>query len=168
MAVPFIGEVKLVAFGNIPIGWAPCDGRLLSIAQYPELFSLLGSLYGGDGMRTFALPDLRGRVPMHTTAQAPGRTGGSATHTLTVAELPSHSHIARASATPSHAADPTARTLGATEAGGINVMRPADGSATLHPAALESTGGGQAHENRQPYLATNFIIALVGIYPSRD
>lgn len=169
MSDPFIGEIKQTAFPFAPRGWAYCDGRLLSIQQNQALFSILGTYYGGDGIRTFALPDLRGRVPMHInqTSGYPGRQGGAERHTLTSSEMPAHTHTMMASATPSHSADPSGKVLGATEAGGLNICHTADGTATLNPAALSSTGNGTAHENMQPYLVCNFIIALVGIFPSR-
>jgi len=167
MSDPFLGEIKQVSFPFAPRGWAFCNGQLLSIQQNTALFALLGTSYGGDGMRTFALPDLRGRVPMHVGGN-PGTAGGEAAHTLSVTELAGHSHTMLASATPTHSADPTGRVLGATEGGGINVCVPADGTAALHPASLTSTGGGQPHDNMQPYSVSNFIIALQGIFPSRN
>jgi microcystin-dependent protein len=167
MSDPFLGEIKQVSFLFAPRGWAFCNGQLLSIQQNTALFSLLGTSYGGDGVRTFGLPDLRGRVPTHG-ANSVGISGGEAAHTLTASELPAHSHTLLASATPSHGADPTGRVLGATEGGGINVCAAADGTATLNPAAISSTGGSQPHNNMQPYAVSSFIIALQGIYPSRN
>lgn len=165
---PFIGEIKQTAFPFAPRGWFFCDGRLLPIALYQALFSLLGTNYGGNGQTTFALPDLRGRMPMHPDNNRVGDRGGAYTHTLTVAEMPAHNHTLMASGTPSHSADPTGKVLGATEAGGLNILRNADGSAALHPAALSNSGGGQPHENMQPFLVCNFIIAYEGIYPPRQ
>jgi len=167
MSEPFLGEIKQVSFAFAPRGWAFCNGQLLSISQNTALFALLGTYYGGDGVRTFALPDLRGRVPMHVGG-SPGGIGGEASHTLTASELPAHTHTLLASATPSHSADPTGRVLGATEGGGINVCAAADGTAALNPAAITSTGGNQPHDNMQPYGVSNFIIALQGIFPSRN
>lgn len=166
---PYIGEIKQTAFPFAPKGWFLCDGRILPIRQYQALFSLLGTSYGGDGRNTFALPDLRGRMPMHATYnQWVGTSGGAYTHTLSVAEMPSHRHSLMASATPSHSGDPSGKVLGATEAGGLNILRQADGSAALHPASLSNSGGGQPHSNMQPYLVCNFMIAYEGIYPPRQ
>ena len=168
MSEPFLGEIKLVSFQFPPKGWALCNGQLLPINQNQALFALLGTNYGGDGRSTFALPNMQGRVPMHDGGNNPGTIGGASSQTLTVAQLPAHRHTMLASSVPSHAADPTGRVLGSTEAYGINVMHIADGSAALHPAALSISGGSQPHENMQPYLTTNFIIALQGIFPSRN
>jgi microcystin-dependent protein len=168
MSDPFLAEIKLVSFPFAPRGWALCNGQLLSINQNQALFALLGTQYGGNGVTTFALPDLRGRVPRHTSDGTPGASGGAISHTLSQAELPSHSHTLLGSGTPSHAADPAGRVMGSTEANGINVMHSADASAALHPAALSSSGGSQPHTNMQPYTTTNFIIALQGIFPSRN
>jgi microcystin-dependent protein len=168
MSEPFLAEIKLVSFAFAPKGWALCNGQLLPINQNQALFSLLGTQYGGDGRVTFALPDLRGRVPTHGGTITPGTTGGAVSHTLSVAELPAHTHTMQAAPVPSHAADPSGKVLGATEANGINVMHVADGSAALHPAALTISGGGQPHANMQPYTTSNFIIALQGIFPSHN
>ena len=168
MSEQFLGEIKLVSFQFPPKGWALCNGQLLPINQNQALFALLGTSYGGDGRTTFALPNMQGRVPMHDGSGNPGTRSGESSHTLAVGELPAHTHTMLASSVPSHAADPTGRVLGSTEAFGINVMRAADGSAALHPAALTATGGSQPHENMQPYLTANFVIALQGIFPSRN
>jgi microcystin-dependent protein len=168
MPTPYLGEVKLVSFAFPPKGWALCDGQLLSINQNQALFSLLGTTYGGDGRVSFGLPDLRGRVPMHNGEGSPGTRAGEVAHTLSPNELPVHSHTMLASSIPSHSADPAGRVLGATEANGINVMQKADGTAQLHPNALTYSGGNNPHNNLQPYLSANFIIALQGIFPSRD
>lgn len=165
MSEPFLGEIKMTSFGFAPRGWAFCNGQLLPINQNQALFSILGTTYGGDGRTTFALPDMRGRVPVH--GDVIGMQGGEAQHTVTSAELPVHNHAMLASTAISHAPDPTGRVLGSVEAGALNIYHQADGSAALHPSTLNQTGGNQAHNNMQPYSTTNFIIALQGIFPSR-
>ncbi|MYN10519.1 phage tail protein [Pseudoduganella aquatica] len=169
MSNPYLGEIRLVSFNFAAKGWARCEGQLLSIAQNQALFSLLGTTYGGNGQTTFALPDLRGRVPMHMHSNYPqGMAAGSTVSTLTAAEMPAHTHAAMASPTVSHSADPAGRVLGSVEAGALNIYRPADGSAALHPSTLSNAGGSQPHTNMQPYLTMTFMIAMAGIFPSRD
>jgi microcystin-dependent protein len=165
---PYIGEIRLVPYTFAPVGWALCDGRLLPINQNQALFSLLGTSFGGDGRTTFAVPDLRGRVPLGGgesvtgTSYELGSTGGQETVKLAVAQLPSHSHRARANKTASNTKNPA----GAVPAAGGAYTSAQN--ANMSAAMLAKTGGGQAHENRQPYLTLNYIIALVGIYPSRN
>ncbi|MBA5685479.1 phage tail protein [Rugamonas apoptosis] len=166
MSEPFLGEIKMTGFGFAPRGWAFCNGQLLSISQNTALFSILGTTYGGDGWATFGLPDLRGRMPVH--GDTLGERGGEAQHTVTLGEMPSHNHAMLAATTVSHAADPTGRVLGSVEAGALNIYHAADGTAALHQSTLSQAGGSQPHNNMQPYCATNFIIALQGIFPSRD
>jgi microcystin-dependent protein len=164
MSDPFLGEVKLFAFDFPPRGWATCDGQILSIAQNQALFAILGTTYGGNGQTTFALPDLRGRAPVHFSSSIPlGTLGGEATHTLTIQEMPVHTHAAE----------------GSSQAGGISPAGNFWGSQSVNPyagtpntmmspGAVSTAGGSQAHDNRQPYLVTNFCIALQGIFPSRN
>ena len=168
---PFMGEILLVPFQQAPQGWASCDGQLLPINQNQALFSLLGTMYGGNGQTTFALPDLRGRVPVHLggNLSTQGATGGETAHTLTVSELPTHYHPARASDALGTGQVPTGllpatvdnSTFGSAYQSGTNLVAMAS-------ASLTNTGGSQAHENMQPYLALHFIIALQGIFPSRN
>jgi microcystin-dependent protein len=165
MGTPFIGEIRLGAFSVVPQGWAPCNGQLLSIAQNQPLFSIIGTTYGGDGRATFALPDLRGRVPLHPgTPGGLGLTGGEEAHVLSVGELPAHSHAAMASGSAASEASP----VGHTWAAGGDPAYAESGNGALAPQAISPTGGGQAHENRQPYLVVNAIIALQGVFPTRD
>jgi microcystin-dependent protein len=160
---PFIGEIKIVSFNFPPQGWAFCDGQELSIAQNQALYALLGVTYGGNGTTTFGLPDFRGRVPLHFGAGiSQGSTGGEAMHTLQPVEMPAHTHAVSASNAAANVPLPTGNTW-ALMTGGY----AAEPDATMNAAALGSTGG-QPHENRQPYLVLNFVIALVGIFPSRD
>lgn len=170
MSDPFVGEIKMFAGTFAPRGWALCDGQLLSIPQYDALFSLLGTIYGGDGRTTFGLPELRGRVPLHQgtgpglTPRAIGQKSGQETVTLSVAQLPPHGHTLNASAEQADA----------TGAAGNLRARTGDDAystspdVTLASTAIAATGGGASHANVQPFLCINFIIALVGVYPSRS
>lgn len=164
---PYLGEIRLVSFPFAMRGWAFCDGQLLSIASNSALFSLLGTMYGGDGRVTFALPDLRGRVPLHHGTEQ-GSTGGAAAVTLGLASMPSHTHGLMASDNNTHAISPAGRAFGSVEQNGLNIFRPLDGSAALHPSSVTLAGSGSAHNNMQPYAVSNFQIALEGIYPSRS
>ena len=168
MAEPFMGEIKLVAWSFAARNWAFCDGRLLAISQNQALFSLLGTSYGGDGVTTFKLPDLRGRVPVHTGTGAVGTTGGAAQVPLTAEQVPIHGHPMNAAgvAGASNVVTGTPWLAGSPLAYGP----PPTGaeSTTLIPSTVGNEGGGAAHENRQPYMALNYVIALQGIYPSRS
>lgn len=168
MSEPFIGQVTLFAGNFAPRGWAFCSGQLLSIAQNTALFSILGTTYGGNGQTTFALPDLRGRVPLGP-GQGPGlsnvvlgQQGGVENVTLTQAQAPAHGHPVAAS----NAAATAARPGGNLPAG--NGAYGAAADTTMNPAMVGAAGGSQPHENRQPYLGMNFIIALEGIFPARN
>jgi microcystin-dependent protein len=169
---PWVGEIALVPYNFAPTGWAVCDGQLMSIAQNTALFSLLGTTYGGDGQTTFALPDLRGRVPIHQ-GQGPGlspRTlgegGGEENHTLGIPELPSHSHAAQASSANGTSDSPVGG-VPARNAAGTPGYAAAPNAAQA-ATAIAAAGGGQAHNNMPPYLAMTYIISLFGIYPSRS
>ena len=175
MSEPFTAEVRIFAGNFAPRGWAFCDGQLLPIAQNTALFSLIGTTYGGDGRTTTALPNLQGRAPMHPgrgpglTARRLGEKVGVETVTLSEAQIPSHNHTARAAAQPANSPSPTNTSSFARSAAGA-VAYQTDTTANLVDLAsetLSTTGGGQAHTNLQPFLALNFIIALVGLYPSR-
>ena|SRR5438128_8975221 len=170
MASPFIGQITLFAGNFAPRGWAFCNGQLLSIAQNTALFSILGTTYGGNGQTTFALPDLRGRVPVHA-GQGPGlsnydlgQQGGAESVTLTTAQMPAHTHPANAN----DSAATTNRPGGGVPARGGSYADAPDGSTTLDPAAVGSAGGDQPHTNVQPYTTLNYIIAIEGIFPSRN
>jgi microcystin-dependent protein len=165
----YLGEIKLWSGTFAPRFWAFCNGQLLPIAQNQALFALLGTTYGGNGQTTFALPNLQGRVPIGAgqgnglTIRALGEVGGVASHTLLLTELPSHTHVARASSSVGTFDSPPGHVL-ARNAAQIPQYGSTDDT-NLSAGALLATGGGQAHENRQPYLALNYIIALTGIWP---
>jgi microcystin-dependent protein len=166
MSEPFLGEVRMMSFNFPPNGWALCNGALLPINQNQPLFSLFGTMYGGDGQTTFALPDLRGRVPIHVgNGHVQGERAGSTAVTLNIQQVPAHSHQVRASSSSSGgSAVPTGRFLG----GGSNVYHGPPGTTTLSPGTVSSAGGSQPHNNMQPYLTISFCVALQGIFPSRN
>jgi microcystin-dependent protein len=171
MAEPYIGQVVCSAFNFPPMGWAFCDGRLLSVTQYNALFNLIGTAYGGDGVNNFALPDLRGRTPVH---QGPGyvlaQKGGAERVTVTPAEYPNHTHPVGVTAAAAGSVNPGGGVL-ASAAVGTNRFSSEPPSATdaLHSAmCTAAAGSSSAHENRQPYLVCNWIIALEGVYPARS
>lgn len=172
MSEPFVGEIRMFAGNFAPRGWAFCDGQLLAVSQNDALFSLLGTIYGGDGRTTFGLPDLRGRLPMHA-GTGPGldsrRLGaklGTEQETLTVNQLPSHTHPIRASSAAGSQSDPNDEFLGASP--NVRVYRPADANADMAAASISEIGGSRSHTNVMPFLCVHFIIALFGIYPSRQ
>ena len=168
---PFVGEIRFVAFNFAPTGWAKCEGQLVPISQNTALFSLLGTTYGGDGRTTFALPDLRGRVPLGP-GQGPGltnrdlgETGGAEQVTLTQSQIPPHSHPAMASSSEGNTTSPAGNALAGLRNKGIYTTASPD--ATLSGQTIGVAGGGQPHENMPPFLGLNCIIALQGIYPSQ-
>jgi len=165
MAEPFLGEVRVAGFGFPPKGWALCNGQLLPINQNQALFALLGTMYGGDGRTTFALPDFRGRAPMHLRGEyVQGQSGGEAAHTLTPAELPAHTHSLNASGNAATTVVPSGNLLAAP----ANPLYGSGTPAALGPEAVGVTGGSQPHDNMPPYLTLNFIIALQGLFPNRN
>lgn len=164
MAEPFLSEIRIMSFGFPPKGWALCNGQLLPINQNQALFSLLGTTFGGDGRVNFALPDLRGRLPIHVGgSHTLGERGGEQAHTLSAAEIPTHVHVVQASSTTGNTAN-GANNLLATVPG--RLYTDASNTTTLAPGTITSVGGGQAHLNMQPFLTLNFSIALQGIFPS--
>ncbi|WP_457418935.1 phage tail protein [Roseateles sp. P5_E7] len=171
MADPFLGELKLVSFGYAPRRWALCDGQLLPISQNQALFALLGTTYGGNGQSNFALPDLRGRSPMHVGGDAAvslGERGGAEAVALTPAQMPAHSHTLTATNDLANASVPGGAVPAAKPRGGINRYAPAGSGAVMGATAIATKGGGQPHENMQPYVVLNWVIAMQGIFPSRD
>jgi microcystin-dependent protein len=169
MATPFVGEIRLVGFNFAPEGWMFCAGQLLPISEFETLFNLIGTTYGGDGVSTFALPDLRGRVPVHQGSSfVMGQRAGTETVSLIGQQVPSHNHSstlcssgAGTSGTPSAGAIWSVSKLGSL----YNNLAP---SVVMGGNALATAGGGQPHENRQPSLAINYIISLFGIFPSQN
>ena len=167
MGTPFLGEIKIISWNYSPQGWAFCNGQFLPINQNQALFSLLGTMYGGNGQTTFALPDFRGRVPVHVgPSSTQGQKAGQEFHTVTNSEMPQHVHMA--SVQPANANTPTS--TGAFLAGIPTFAYRNNLSAltTLRPNSVTNVGGSQPHENRQPYLVLNFIIALQGVFPSQN
>lgn len=166
MAQPYVGEIRMFAGNFAPAGWALCEGQLLPISENETLYQLIETTYGGDGQSTFALPDLRGRIPIH---QGNGfilaETGGAEEVTLTVNQIPSHSHALRASAGTGYIASP-AGALPARHRDYKTFLNAVPAAQSMHASTLSPVGGSQPHENRPPFLCVNFIISLFGIFPS--
>ena len=175
MSEPFLAEVRIMGFNFAPRGWAFCDGQIMPINQNQSLYSLLGTTYGGDGKTSFALPDLRGRVPMHVgasngTFHPEGQKSGEETHTLSGAEMPQHDHVLQVTdntATYPNVAGHVPATLPASVDFGFSTSADPTPQRFMS-ASVSNVGGGQAHDNMQPYLAVNFCIALRGLFPSRN
>lgn len=164
MAEPFLSEIRIMSFVFAPKGWALCNGQLLPINQNQALFSLLGTTFGGDGRVNFALPDLRSRVPIHVgSGHTLGERGGEPAHTLSVAELPQHTHVFNANSGTGTATNPNGAVLSKAPA---NLYGPPTGLVAMNAAASVNVGGSQAHLNMQPFLTLSFCIALQGIFPS--
>jgi microcystin-dependent protein len=177
---PFIGEIRMVGFNFAPVGWALCNGQLLPIAQNTPLFSLLGTTFGGDGVRTFGLPNLQSRVPIHQgqgvglSPYVMGQNGGTENVTLQQNQMPTHNHLVGVNNTPGTASDPTNAILAKGYVGDsrnptlIPSYASASATGNLASNAVSQAGGNQPHANIQPYLCLNFIIALQGVFPSRS
>jgi microcystin-dependent protein len=164
---PYLAEIRVISFNFAPKGWALCNGQILPINQNQALFSLLGTTYGGNGIQTFALPNLQARVPVHVGSNFnQGQSGGEAAHALTTAEMPGHTHGVAVATGTGTSVNPT----GAYWAGIKNVNPYSTGSptTTLGPTAIGNSGQGQSHDNMPPVLVLNYIIALQGIFPSRN
>ncbi|HEY0589724.1 MAG TPA: tail fiber protein [Pseudoduganella sp.] len=175
MSSPFVAEIRMFASNFAPTGWATCDGQLLPISQNTALFSLLGTTYGGDGKSTFALPDLNGRTPLHPgqgtglSLRELGEQGGSDTVSLTEAEMPVHSHSLQATTVTANQLAP-GPSSGFAKSGSMNQVysKTTAGMLQMRPEVLAPAGGGQPHNNRQPYLGLLFCIALQGVFPPRS
>ena len=166
----YLGEIRMFAGNSAPDGWSFCQGQQLDISNNTALFALLGTLYGGDGVRTFALPDLRGRVPVHagqgvSSTFTQGMTAGQSTVTLFSNNLPAHNHLLHVSNLPGGSDSPANNFLAASEMQNAGYAHTADAESS--PVALLNTGGTEAHNNLQPYLCINFIICVAGIFPAR-
>ena len=171
MSEPFLAEITIVAFNFAPRGWAFCDGQILPINQNQSLYSLLGTTYGGDGRTSFALPDLRGRTPIHV-GQAGGGTNhvlgskdGEEAHVIAESEMPNHDHQAQASSSEGDSLIPTGNILARRLS---EPYRSPTNLGDMETGTIENVGAGQAHDNMQPYLALHFCIALQGVFPSRN
>jgi microcystin-dependent protein len=165
MSNPFLGEIRIISWNYAPKGWAFCNGQLLPINQNQALFALLGTTYGGNGQTNFALPDLRGRAPFHMGGGLTlGEKVGEENHTLNISETPTHNHQVSASSASPDKGVPTGNEW-ASLAGGYSNGNP---NASFIPSAVTNTGGSQPHNNMQPYLVLNFVIALQGIFPSQN
>ncbi len=170
MSEPFLAEIMIVGFNFAPRGWAQCNGQILPINQNQSLFSLLGTTYGGDGRTSFALPDLRGRTPIHEgtgggVTYGLGNKGGDEAVTLSVPEMPSHDHVLKATSDQANTANPTNNLLAK---GAEQIYRAPNTLVAMDAAAVTTVGGGQGHDNMQPYLTLAFVIALQGLFPSRN
>jgi len=168
MAQPYVGEIRMFAGNFAPAGWMFCEGQLLPISEYETLFNLIGTTYGGDGQSTFALPDLRGRLPLH---QGNGfilaETGGAEEITLTVSQIPAHSHPMLATANNAAGTSPAGTVFAVVPTVGVTPYGADTPRATINPSSISAVGGSQPHTNFQPYLCVDFIISLFGIFPSQ-
>jgi len=173
MSNPFVGEIRMVPFNFAPTGWALCNGQILPISQNAALFSLLGTQYGGNGQSTFALPNLQGSAPVMADGSqiAIGQSGGVETVTLTTDQIPAHTHSLNSVSAAGNQTEPTGNVWAQGSTGGnatYNAYSSGTPNSVMNPGTVAAAGGGQPHNNLQPYLVVNFIIALVGVFPPRS
>ncbi len=181
MGTPFLGEIKITSFNFAPKGWALCNGQLLPINGNQAMFALFGTTYGGNGQTTFALPDLRGKIPLSFGSEfVLGQTAGEYNHTIIQSEMPAHMHLMMADATTAATSNTSAATASSVLGQSAGFVTPGTGtfpvsiystggpSAVLAPQVISNTGGSQPHNNTQPYLTLNFIVALQGVFPSQN
>ena len=165
MSSPFIGEIRMFAGNFAPVGWAFCNGALIPISENDALFNLIGTTYGGDGQTTFALPDLQSRVPVHVgPGFVLGQSGGAESVTLTVSQIPAHSHVPQAFDAQGNQSNPAGNVWAQSTLNNYDSNAP---SASMNAAACGSTGGSQPHDNMIPFLVINFILSLFGVFPSQ-
>jgi microcystin-dependent protein len=169
MSQPYVGEIRMFAGNFAPAGWMFCEGQLLPISEFETLFNLIGTTYGGDGQSTFALPDLRGRLPIHQgNGFTLAETGGVETVTLVAAQISAHSHPFLASSNQASSTSPANQVPAITQAATIQPYGTDNPQVQLSPSSIGSTGGSQPHDNFQPYLCVDFIISLFGVFPSQS
>ncbi|HEX3464449.1 MAG TPA: tail fiber protein [Candidatus Elarobacter sp.] len=170
MSTPFLSELRLISWNFPPKGWAFCNGQTLAINQNQALFALLGTTYGGNGQTTFGLPDLRGRVAMHQgSGHTMGERGGEEFHTIIQSEMPAHTHFVPSTSTAGNQTIPTGHVPANSQPTQIySKNQSATTAVAMSPLMISSVGGSQPHENRQPFLVMNYIIALQGIFPSQN
>jgi len=162
--MPYVGEIRMVAFSFPPNGWMFCDGALLPISENETLFQLIGTTYGGDGQSTFALPDLRGRLPVHQgNSFTLAESSGTESVTLTIQQIPSHNHAMLGSTSIANSPNPGTNVIA--RSGQVNALINSDPTVPMSPQFLSPDGGSQPHTNMQPYLCINFVISLFGVYP---
>ena len=167
MSSPFIGEIRMFAGNFAPVGWAFCNGALMPIDQNDALFNLIGTTYGGDGRVNFGLPDLRARVPIHMgEGHTLGEKGGEQAHTLSISEIPTHTHVLSGTSTNGTSPIPPGNLMAPTPSQAYHA--PDNALSAFAPQAVSNTGGSQAHLNMQPFLTLTFCIALQGIFPSQN
>lgn len=174
MSTPYLGEIRMFGFGRVPNGWLACDGSLKSIAQYEVLYNLIGTTYGGDGVNTFAVPDLRGRLPIHQgtgpglTLRVIGQTAGTETVTLFASQMPAHTHTALVSTAAATSQSPASdQVLAAISGDGLYATGVAGDPIATYPQTVTAAGGNQPHDNTMPTLAVSFCIAWAGVFPSQ-